>query len=313
MPRRCCVPYCHSNRQADFEETTFAFPKNEDQKQSWIRAIPGDDLQVTKYSGICIKHFLEPQIIRNDVIKNKDGTTTTKPRYHLKLTPDAVPSIFPKQPKKLSKKAIAMREANKRRSLARAQHAQARREKLLRDDYINNLEDLKSNFKYRLDCRQNWTLVQGPSHIVFMKIDSKETPFVDISVKFFEDFSVVVHVRGVRFPSDKFASVLGENLRCDKWSIFGNFMSHLYSLNDNQKLSSMSRVIDKITGNKVGQNKLESWFINEQLKLAAGEDPQYSPQLMSFVTENPSIYSFMSNSGLFNLPENDNIKKESNS
>ena len=120
-----------------------------------------------------------------------------------------------------------------RRNLARAQHAEARRKKFLEEDQIKDLKDLKLNYKRRLSTHQNWTVVQRPAHIVFMKMDYREAPVVDVSVKFLEDFSVVIHSSGIIIPSNKFIRVLGVELRCDKWSVFENFMTQLYNMNNN--------------------------------------------------------------------------------
>ena len=59
MPRKCCVPLCKANYKTGEPATTFRFPKNEEQKISWQKAIPRLNLTVTKNTVVCEKHWPE--------------------------------------------------------------------------------------------------------------------------------------------------------------------------------------------------------------------------------------------------------------
>lgn len=58
MGKKCCAPNCRSGYSSC--ETKFrihVFPKNEELRQKWVRAVPRKDLIVTENMGVCEKHF----------------------------------------------------------------------------------------------------------------------------------------------------------------------------------------------------------------------------------------------------------------
>ena len=58
MPNKCCVVGCNSNYATTKERVSvFSFPKDGILKLQWIRKIPNQNLNVTKYSFVCEKHF----------------------------------------------------------------------------------------------------------------------------------------------------------------------------------------------------------------------------------------------------------------
>lgn len=102
MPSMCCVVYCKSGYRSNPEKVScFLFPKDEELKSKWIKAIPRSNLKVSPKTFICEKHFTAGQIIRTW----ESGTGANKIVINLKrprLTSEAIPSIFP-GPKYLSK------------------------------------------------------------------------------------------------------------------------------------------------------------------------------------------------------------------
>ncbi|XP_069670981.1 zinc finger protein 99-like isoform X2 [Periplaneta americana] len=104
MPRKCCVPFCKSNCHIATEGyiTMFSFPKDPDRKQQWLNSIPRDNFQPSTTAAVCIKHFSEQAIVREDRAIRSDGSVLVVPRKIPKLTDDAVPSKFPNQPSSIT-------------------------------------------------------------------------------------------------------------------------------------------------------------------------------------------------------------------
>lgn len=60
MPLKCCVPNCTSNYKTSNEKNSvYKFPKDEEEKEIWRKAIPRSNLEVTKYTAVCRKHWSE--------------------------------------------------------------------------------------------------------------------------------------------------------------------------------------------------------------------------------------------------------------
>jgi hypothetical protein len=83
MPLHCCVPRCRSNYDKNDNVTVFRFPMNEELKARWLRGIHRQDYIVNKNSRVCIKHFPENFIIREDKAVKTDGTVLVVPRQRL--------------------------------------------------------------------------------------------------------------------------------------------------------------------------------------------------------------------------------------
>ena len=106
MVNKCCVPNCTSNYDSKKEAglvTCFTFPSKEELKKKWIQKIPCENLIISKHTVVCVKHFKEEDIIRNDILLGKNGDPDIViPRKRIKLKADAVPLIFPNLPNYLS-------------------------------------------------------------------------------------------------------------------------------------------------------------------------------------------------------------------
>ncbi|KAJ8947655.1 hypothetical protein NQ318_009539 [Aromia moschata] len=91
MPRKCSVNGCRSNYKGEEEGhvTTYSLPQNEAYRRDWIRKIPTDVTHL-KAPQVCIKHFMESDIIRTDVCYVK-GERKEYPRKIPKLKEGALP------------------------------------------------------------------------------------------------------------------------------------------------------------------------------------------------------------------------------
>jgi hypothetical protein len=91
MPSRCFVPGCNSNYDWVLKTTEdnrgmniFKFPKNEERKQAWLKAIPRDDFTPSSSSVVCQLHFHSTDIIRYAKHLQPDGSTK---KLHLNRPP----------------------------------------------------------------------------------------------------------------------------------------------------------------------------------------------------------------------------------
>lgn len=64
MPRTCCVVGCQTGYKSNTEKmSTFSFPKDEELKNKWIKAIPRQHFKISNNSAVCAKHFTDVQLI----------------------------------------------------------------------------------------------------------------------------------------------------------------------------------------------------------------------------------------------------------
>ena len=86
MVRKCCVTGCRSNYDSTNKVTVFRLPKDKDERERWMKAIPRDNIPDSPNTVVCIKHF--PEGFETVSVKGK-------------LRPKNPPSVFPDLPKSL--------------------------------------------------------------------------------------------------------------------------------------------------------------------------------------------------------------------
>ena len=63
MPNKCSAPGCKSKYDPEDRIPVFRMPQQSDElRQSWIRALHGEDLDNLKTVFVCVKHFREEDI-----------------------------------------------------------------------------------------------------------------------------------------------------------------------------------------------------------------------------------------------------------
>ena len=55
--RKCCVTGCRSNYDSTDKVAVFRLPKNKDERERWMKAIPRDNIPDNVNTVVCIKHF----------------------------------------------------------------------------------------------------------------------------------------------------------------------------------------------------------------------------------------------------------------
>lgn len=156
MPRRCCVPGCKANYDSLLKEnqvgtSTFSFPKDDNLKCEWLRAIPRKDWTPTKSSAVCANHFHKSDIIRYDKWLQPDGSFKTVQLKHPKLKASAVPAVFPNVPKYLSKPPQQERRSPDTRRKRIIEVHNEKVEEFLRSDLIVDFNDLVSNYSKKVN------------------------------------------------------------------------------------------------------------------------------------------------------------------
>lgn len=74
MLRKCCVFGCRSNYDKASEVSAFKFSKDGVLRDKWIKKISRKDFTPTTHSVVCVKHFAEQFILREDRMTRGDGT-----------------------------------------------------------------------------------------------------------------------------------------------------------------------------------------------------------------------------------------------
>ena len=88
MPRKCSVGYCKSNYDSTAEKiTVHGFRSDRNEQQLWLDALPNRIAKVTRYIGVCAKHWPE------------DTTLVKTTRFSRPRDP---PTIFPNCPSSVS-------------------------------------------------------------------------------------------------------------------------------------------------------------------------------------------------------------------
>ncbi|XP_047116800.1 THAP domain-containing protein 2-like [Schistocerca piceifrons] len=108
MPRRCCMPACRGNYTAQERVNRFHFPREEDARREWIRAVHVDNFTPSDHSVVCELHFHAHGIERTtSAYDAKTGRLITAPLDRPRLRKGAIPALLPGSPKYLSTPSVS--------------------------------------------------------------------------------------------------------------------------------------------------------------------------------------------------------------
>ncbi|CAN7946523.1 unnamed protein product [Ixodes pacificus] len=195
MPYKCCVPKCQGNYDEGSKVQVFSFPKDENQRQRWLRAIPRQDYEVTTGSVVCALHFHDSFIVRKSIYRDpRNGKTIETALPVPRLDPAAVPSIFKECPSYLSKPECTKAREEPQQRLERlesSQLAQAVADSLIAyteetsKNQFQTLKELNACLK-SVQVPEKWSVLHTASFIgcavVFMFVGGGATPTLDASV-----------------------------------------------------------------------------------------------------------------------------------
>ena len=110
MVNTCCVPGCKSGYRSQLKVKVtppmFGFPKNEELRSAWIKAISRKDWTPTNISRVCAKHFNPDDFVlySNDSRINRRKARESQILQRTRIKFGAIPKIFPKLPSNLTSK-----------------------------------------------------------------------------------------------------------------------------------------------------------------------------------------------------------------
>lgn len=195
MPRNCCVPGCTSNYQV-CDTSVFRFPRDEECRQRWVKAINRKDFTPTNNTAVCGKHFEPRFIITEDRMKRPDGSVITARRGTPKLTKDAYPTIFPNQPQHLSEKLPKIRTPQEKEDCLQARDKagfsdliesdKIENNKLFCEEFSGKLPEPRTTAQEKEDCVPAQDEVAFNDWIKSEEIKSEE---IEVSEEFCEEFS----------------------------------------------------------------------------------------------------------------------------
>ena len=319
MPRRCCVPGCSSNYGVKNDVTVFRFPKDLDRRKEWSNAIHRADFIPNNSSVVCELHFRKNEVKRFDETKMADGSIVKAKKYHPELCKFATPSIFPGQPKYLTKSPPKCREGVSRRDASIQKRDDERLTSFLKGDEIVDYKDFSQNLKEKQKCGDGWVITEGSGSTLFLKIDSTNPaiPKIVSSVQIESDLSVTLQHNNVPLSSKKFEWILGEAGICDRWSKLESLLSNINSFSGKDivvdKRKYAVSLLEEIYEDTVAPTSSKFNFIKEQLDLLEMNPPRYSPELLVFAStmfySNPSAYRYIRDSDYISLPHPDYLRK----
>ena len=148
MVNKCCVPNCTSNYDSKKETglvSCFTFPSKEElmKKVKEKQKIPHENLIISKHRVVCVKHFKEEDIIRNDILPGKNvDPDIIIPRKRIKLKADAVLLIFPNLSNYLSdSKKLSSRTSLSKRKRCFEEYQNAKQDEWISLDSIKSHQD----------------------------------------------------------------------------------------------------------------------------------------------------------------------------
>lgn len=198
MPRKCSVFGCKSNYKSQTERTTiFSLPSDENRRKVWLRHIP-TDFSEQKQPGVCIKHFDESFVIREDKIMDR-GELKIFPRVIPKLTDDAVPTIFPNTPSYCSKKVSKIKrladveEDNMQKAI---QESVETHQSYLQQDTLDSLADITSHLENRNINSNVWSVINDDDkmYLCLLGLD-RGVPYVTSFITINSDLSYNLNVK----------------------------------------------------------------------------------------------------------------------
>ena len=312
------MPGCKSNYKSA-DASAFSFPKDEQRRQQWMRAIHRKDFTPTENTIVCSKHFEKRFIITEDSMTRADGTVVTAKRGRPSLHKDACPTIFENQPKYMSKEIPAPRTTPQERRDKLIERDEVVFSDWIKKDQINSFKEFCEGFTEKLS--KGWLHLSSDDYVSFLRINCDGQPKLTVSFKVMSDLTVSVWLENNTLKPRKLKWLLGEANACDLWSKFENLLSHLNlesasTLTVTDKLTQCKETIEEILetdNDEMSSKKKVMWFCAEQLGLICKDSMKYSCDFLvwsySVFMTNPSLYTSLRDSGVLVLPHPNYLRK----
>ena len=275
MGWKCCVPNCKSGyalpgsrskdstRVSDTSTGTcdiacmdkisfFSFPTCEKVLSQWMKAIPRENITLTKNTRICSLHFHKEDILTlsQDSNISRKAKRARLDRKNVRLKPSAVPKIFPHCPKYLSKSATVVRSA----------HTSAESRRQLENDILNTLEkelhkqDSVNSFQEFCDKLQRevipsgYTIVSNDLCSTFLYISdigtSGSAPDLRGTVRVTADLHTEVFIKKSRLHHRNYQNLFKKTGILSSVSELTNLLAFVKSLCNNSSDMDSSAFVD---------------------------------------------------------------------
>ncbi|XP_046685222.1 uncharacterized protein LOC124370961 [Homalodisca vitripennis] len=272
-PSKCCVPECKSNYVKPFVNV-FSFPKDPETFRTWLRAIHRDSCEVTSNSRVCIKHFDERYIIKEDTVTRPDGTILTVKRDRLKLRNDAVPTIFENLPNYIGKDLPAERKDSEERRREAEERHQKQIQEEERRDRIDSFSCLTNNYSKMCNLELNNVYSQQDNNQLFLflvSIKDNIYPTVTLSLNIKDDLSFYLVKNNNLIDNSSYLRTFSQNLKIDSWSKLRNIIKKLSSevidIPKSDKVECISSLVDGMLEETTDTNVAEKNKLSLKNKL----------------------------------------------
>lgn len=332
MPRRCCIPGCKVNYDSTLKETgkcesTFAFPKDPEQVEKWLKAIPRKDWQPSNSSVVCSNHFCNSDILRYHEFSLPSGEVKKVPLKYPKLSKDAVPRFFKNLPKYLSNTKVQNRSDPEKRRETISQREEEVIETFLKSDMISDFKDLKDNFMKEISTILPWEVKIGADKLYFYTLNLDSCLSINSTIIVDKDLQVQVVLNDNHLSPNELKWVLPCTLKLERWSQLQNLLSR-YKLPDSaeeieynvtellkQSIKLLSKAFTKCEDDDTFLYTRQLELILDQLTQIVSNKNRYCPAtiIMSFIiySQSPSCYNLIRD--FFILPHKRYIQSISSS
>lgn len=233
MPRRCSIPGCNSNYDSVLKgsnkcESTFAFPKDKNKCEKWLKAIPRKDWTPTKCSVVCAKHFHDSDIIRYHEFTLPSGENKKILLKYPKLSESAIPRQFDNLPKYLSSAPAKKRTNPEERRETILHREEQIIEDFLHNDIITDFDDLANNFKTKLEI-QSWeakiVTKNNSRKLYFYNLDIDQYVTVMATIAIEDNLMVKVYLKDNQLAYNDLKWILPWDVKLQRWSQLSNLLS----------------------------------------------------------------------------------------
>lgn len=321
MGRKCSAPGCRSNYDNNKEYVTvFKFPSEPSRRAKWIHNLHRVDFNPSSTAVVCIKHFEERFIIREDSVKRKDGTILTVDRKQLALSSEAYPTIFENLPPYLTKKVQPERKDHEKRREEVRDRDEMQFIQWCSKDTIKTFKQFTDNCDNYLN--NSWLRVFRCEYVLFFKLQDSYCPKIIVSFKVHENLDVEIWHENILVDMTSFKWLLGSNNKCDRWTKFENILNLLSSYNEHnltfkQKLTYAVQLLEKCTHDDECKNNenllLKIGFVKQQISLMCTKRLKYTTDLILWCAKIyfsfPAAYLLIRDSQFLTLPHPSYLKK----
>ena len=196
------------------------------------KKISRENLIISKHTVVCVKHFKEEDIIRNDIRPGKNGDPDIViPRKRIKLKADAVPLIFSNLPNYLSdSKKLASRTSPSKRKRCFEEYQNAKQDKWINLDSIKSYQDFTNKISNWIKQFPDINIQVKSEYVLLYKISKFDSlnfdicPSLPFCVKIDSSLHILVWKNNIMITPSELSWL---NLQCgllNHWSQLENLL-----------------------------------------------------------------------------------------